>query len=111
RTRAFVTIGARLFELAPIQRVRLRGFERSEINKLAATPALAKVEELVLQGEIEPETLRSLVASPYLASLRVLDIAGCRIRTGRALDWLEKLPELLNDVRSRLSARIETKAG
>jgi hypothetical protein len=79
RTRAFLSDGARLFDLAPIERVRLRGVEAAALTKLAAAPALAKVGDLALHGTVSARGVTALASSGYLKKLKGLDVDGCGI--------------------------------
>lgn len=101
RVQAFVANGARLFELAPIEKVILRGLDSGALRKLAASPTLEKVDTLGLVGDLRAADTQTLGKSPHLGRLRTLDFQHCdligRDRPSLApllaacpkLEWLE----------------------
>ncbi|MFO0594656.1 MAG: TIGR02996 domain-containing protein [Myxococcaceae bacterium] len=77
RVQAFVANGARLFELAPVEKVILRGLDSGALRKLAASPTLEKVEALGLAGDLRSADTQTLGQSPHLGRLRTLDVRDC----------------------------------
>ncbi len=67
--------GAKLFELAPIRRIRLTDVGQRAAS-LAKLPQLERVRELVLCGaDLTEVGVQSLTLSPYLHSLELLDLS------------------------------------
>jgi len=105
RARAFVTDGARLFELAPIESVKLRNVDSSTLRKLATTPALAKVRELELDDRIGDPGAKLLAEGGQLQALRRIDLFGCGVGHHGVEALLAAMPKL-DTINVNLTERI-----
>jgi uncharacterized protein (TIGR02996 family) len=86
----FVEIAAKLFELAPMMRSLSFPEAANELYGLAASPYLARLDDVDLHqlcrcGRCKTELeLPVLFASPHVVNLRTLSLADCRIESDNA---------------------------
>lgn len=77
--RAFISLGAALFDDLPLRAVRLVAIAWY-MQELASTPHLARLQRLNLTGNrIDSAGIRALLQSPFVQGLQVLDLSGNRI--------------------------------
>jgi uncharacterized protein (TIGR02996 family) len=76
--RKLLTHGAKLFRLAPIRNVRITRLGSSNVKAadLASCNLLSQIRGLVLQGELSPDELRTLLTAPGLKRLTALTLEG-----------------------------------
>jgi uncharacterized protein (TIGR02996 family) len=74
--RKFLKLGAQLFELAPVQTIKLTRFGTSTVTAtdLDKSSLLSRIRGLVVQGEHFSNHLRDLIALPALRNLRALTL-------------------------------------
>jgi uncharacterized protein (TIGR02996 family) len=97
-TSKFVSQAARLFELAPIQSLRLTRVGQSvPASAIAARPELARVRHLDLAGMLGADDLQELLGCRQLRHLTSLAMP----------DWYGAGPAILQALRTRLPARLE----
>ncbi len=94
RARAFLSDGERLFELAPIESVSLRGVDAGTIAKLAVSPLLAKVRALRFEGTVGNAGAKLLAAGGQLRDVRALDVLGCGIDATALVALINVAPKL-----------------
>ena len=93
RATTFASEAPRLFRLAPITSVVLRGADVPALRKVAAQPLLARVRRLVIDRSVKDVGARILAGAP-IAELRELECGGCGFSTAGIAGILTAAPAL-----------------
>lgn len=93
RAATFATEAPRLFRLAPITAVVLRGADVPALRKVAAQPLVARLQRLVIDRLVKDPGARVLARAP-LTHLRELGCGGCGFSTEAIAEVLAVAPAL-----------------
>ncbi len=95
RAEGFPQHAARLFALAPVRSVWLRGVQPSMLKRLAAVSELERLSDLDLShGQVTDAGARTLAESPHLTHLRRLGVVSSRVGPSGLWALLREFPAL-----------------